>query len=372
MLEVSEFVLLHSVPLRHALRANTNSVTIPWRSNESISTGGVTMTFPQRGSMRFNRWSIALIISLAVTSGALAEEDCPTKEQILTGLKNERGKLLKGVFHVTGENKQAQLGYGTADGIIKAFGAFDSVRKQTRWDREEPAVFILDGKVTPLRIALKYVRTPELTLAIDDTSGLGTSQMVRIEAPNRKAPNIARPFDARSFGLLGWSSIEGGTLENALKNLQVSPFTEIKRDRNGLCQVTLELRPDVRKRLWIDCERGFTVVRSELDTLDKRKDRWTSSIEVADLKWDQRNSVWVPTSLHLQRHFNEKESYSVELAWTSVNEDVDPKLFELGGLGLDPDDLVVDARGQQQIVIGTIEEADLSRLAPSAPANESQ
>jgi hypothetical protein len=330
------------------------------------------MTFPQRGSLHFNCWLVALMITLAVTSGALAEEASPTKEQILTGLKDERGKLLKGVFHVTGENKQARLGYGTADGIIKAFGAFDSVRKQTRWDREEPAAFILDGKVTPLRIAVKYVRTPELTLAIDDTNGLDTSQMVRIEAPNREAPNIARPFDARSFGLLGWSSIEGATLENALTRLQVSPFTEIKRDRNGLCQVTVELREDARKRLWIDCERGFTVVRSELDTLDRRKDRWTSSIEVADVKWEQRNSVWVPTSLHLQRHFNEKENYSVELAWTSVNEDVNPKLFELGGLGLDPDYLVVDARGKQEIVIGTIEEADLSKLAPSAPANKSQ
>jgi hypothetical protein len=125
--------------------------------------------------------------------------------------------------------------------------------------------------------------------------------------------------------------------------------------------------PDVEQTWRIDTAHGDVVTYSQLDVFERAKDLWHEAIEKTEVAWEERNGVWVPTALLVERNFNGVETYEIELDWESVNKELSDDEFEPEALHVETGSLLVDTRlGDRPIVVGEIER-DEEPSAASVP-----
>jgi hypothetical protein len=104
--------------------------------------------------------------------------------------------------------------------------------------------------------------------------------------------------------------------------------------------------------MWrIDRRRWSIITHARIDARDQVAQKWHEGISEADVSWEQKNAVWVPTALLLERGYSGVETYEIEIEWSSVNEELDEMLFTPEALTLKPGGVVADARLDGKLVV---------------------
>lgn len=280
---------------------------------------------------------------------------CASHQILFEGLRDARSRLTSGVCRGTGHRQLRE----SMEGESSFFLAFDYLDHRIRSDRIDPIIFIDSAAQveTVKQIGYQLVQTPEKTLYLDLGAGLKTTDILSVAAPDFSPPKYGLPIDVRTFGLVDWASItDGATFEKTVEALDKCNVQGVRREPDGRCVVSVLPVDNVRVELWINADAGFTVERSEMRTLEA-PDKWSKVLITMDVTWEQKNDVWVPTSLYLEREFSGRETYLAKLEWESVNAAPATDHFEPKGFGLAPESIIVDDRlGSPPVVIGKIED----------------
>ena len=297
---------------------------------------------------------IAMSLDVAFSQEPVSK--CADHQTLFQGMRDARMRLTSGVCRGRGHRLLRE----SMEGDSSFFCAFDYVNNRIRSDREDPIIVTDPEKQTTSvkQIGYRLVQTPERTIYLDLGGGLNTTDILSVAAPDFRPPPYGVPIAVRIFGLADSSSIDGGaTFEKALETREKWKVASTREEPDGRCVVTFLPLENVQVELWINSDRGYTVERSEMRTLDEAAGKWSEIRSFGDVTWEQRNDVWVPTSIYLERHFNGRETYYSSLEWESVNQEPSAKLFEPDGLGVDPESVIVDVRlGVKPVVIGRIKD----------------
>jgi hypothetical protein len=305
----------------------------------------------------------------AVAQVPFAAPKCADHQALFQGLRDARMRLLRGVIRGNGHRVLRTDTNGALEGDVSFFCAFDYIKNRVRCDRNEPNVFVDADTQSPSVKTFGYqiVQSEEKTLYLDLGGGLGTTNILSIAAPGFRPPRYGNPIDVRTFGLADWGSFDAGaTFEKTSDVLDRCKVVDSREEPDGRCVVTILPLDNAKIELWINTDRGYTVERSEMRTMDEQTREWSKVLMFADIGWSERDGVWVPESINLERLFNGRETYYAKLEWESVNVEPDAKLFEPQGLGLDPAAIIVDDRlGDKPVVIGPVYDGG---RPPAAPA----
>jgi len=251
---------------------------------------------------------------------------------LIREMREQRSQLLRGAFHGKGHQIFAAKSEG-ADGEtdsprsdFKFDVEFDFAEKVFRSDREIPVVEEdpKTGRPTVRLVSHRYLRDgdPELYVAVlGDLARARDFPLKPVSAVNRPDP-AAMPWDVRTFGLGDWASIERAwTIQNWNDAFDSSTVVNAVEESDGRCAVTSQPKnPTIQVKLWINPKRGHTAERLEVRRMDIETKAWGEPVIVTETKWEERNHVWVPTWMKLERDFRGPESWEATIDWDRVNE----------------------------------------------------
>jgi hypothetical protein len=172
--------------------------------------------------------------------------------------------------------------------------------------------------------------------------------------------------------MMDWSSVEGSvSLERGLSLLSEGRDKVAFRAEDGRSVLSWRLGPDaspLKAALWIDHARGFTPTRLEVRAQNPGTETWSEILSLTEAEWSKVDDVWVPVKLFLQREFNHKETYSLDIKWDSVNSTIPDALFTPEGLDVDPNSLILDRRlGGKPVVVGKVNDPEFRLGRPTIP-----
>ena len=305
---------------------------------------------------------MAASMNVAAAQEPAAVSKCADYRTLFQGVRDARMQLTRGVFRGKGHRILRSDEKGSLEGDVSFYCAFDYIDNRFRCDRQQPAIDIDAETQTPTvkMIGYQLVQSPEKTLYLDLGGGVGTTDILSVAAPDFSPPPYGRPIDVRTFGLAGFASVDQGQTFEEMINYIDSKLNIVsaREEPDGRCVVTTLPLDDAKMDFWVSCERGYTVEHFEMRQLsDEATKEWSKVLLFGDVTWAEREGVWIPTSIDMERNFNGREAYSVTLEWESVNQEPAAKLFEPDGLGLDPEEIIVDRRlGDKPVVIGQIKD----------------
>lgn len=182
----------------------------------------------------------------------------------------------------------------------------------------------------------------------------------------------ARPIDLRTVGLVGHGEVcYGADLEwcRQFYWLNLSLFHTVAVERGGegdMTRLRLDHRDargaDFRVEVLIDEHKQYTPI--ELTNYYRSpQEEGLRRVTTDTTTWRQMAGVWIPETWMVERGIQRPLRY--EFTWDSVNEELDPQLFELEGMGLPDGTLIVNRMlGRQGIIEGRLGEPPLRFAAP--------
>ena len=321
---------------------------------------------------------MAASMSVAAAPEPAAISKCGDYRALFQGVRDARMRLTRGVFRGKGHQVLRSDARGSLEGDVSFFCAFDYLDKRVRCDRQQPSIFIdaETQKPTVKMIGYHLVQSPEKTLYLDLGGGIGTTDILSVATPDFSPPSYGRPIDVRTFGLVDWGAFDqGATFEKTSETFDKCNVVSAREEPDGMCMLTIMAigNDSVKFQLWVNSDRGYTVERSEMRALDEATKEWGKIMLFEDVTWAEREGVWVPTSINMERYFNGREAFYATLEWESVNQEPAAKLFEPDGLGLDPESIIVDDRlGDKPVFVGLIKDGGHPPKPPPPLATKEQ
>lgn len=272
----------------------------------------------------------------------ISGEQLDLARRVLTGFRESRGRLRRGVFRVSGarntKNPRRQIDHA---GEIGGFVAVDFEENAVRFERREPSY-----KGHP--VGGRYIKKEEMV--VSRRLGAGDTSILRSTAK----PDISlMMFDIRTAGLANDAEFEMNVgLDRLLDELLPESNLLEARKEKQLYRLSWKTGRDALKRsVWFDENSGFSPVRLET--------RYRAAADLppmttCDVTWIERDAVWVPETLtvtHRPRPDEERDvTYAFE--WISVNQTLDDQLFAVAALQ-EPGERprVVDYRLDKPIVV---------------------
>lgn len=318
--------------------------------------------------MNNGRWYRLLIVlcicaieCFVVEARAQEAADVPLtldSRALIQGVKEARLKLTSGVVRGKGRRSLGPKSQGVLEGDISFFCAFDYPNRRIRTDREEPIVNIdSDTRVKSIKqIGYKLVQLPEKSIYCDWTNGIHSSDSLYVVKPDYQPPAYGKPVDVRTFGLVDWGSFDGGaSFPHTIAAFNRTRITKTREVSDGQYVLTAVLNDNIEISTWVDSGRGYTIPRMELRMRDVKTKEWGDVVMLTEVRWAERNEVWIPIAIHLERNFNGREFYYANLTWEQVNSPPADILFEPEGMGLDADGNIFDHRqGKTSVFIRRI------------------
>lgn len=280
---------------------------------------------------------ILLVAVGSATVGLAAEPPAtqtvaPDHPTLFRELKSGRSQLLRGAFHGTGHQifspdpKRMPAGTpATLRGDFSFACQFDYPKNTVAWERENPFIEIWPDQA-------KAGVSIESCIFLRDERGeffeefQGPLKLQRDQPPrmltdkSRMAP-MTRPWDVRTFGLGGESSlVRGTTFEETSKMLDKAKVTDVQNAPDGQLIVVIDPVPGTQYKFWIHPGRGYTADRCEVHADGPKDGGKLKQMAVTTCQWEQKNSVSVPVSMKGETHWNGPESWEIELKWDRVNE----------------------------------------------------
>ncbi len=302
----------------------------------------------------------------------LKASDPAAFEFLISGVKNERRKLLSGVARFRGtyvekhkENSSLELD-GPTDGLVAIDGG------KVRFDMSGPGWAVDHKSVERIpnsaMVKGRTVRGRCTTRFADDrlrvTLWHSNNSMAVIALPRDLPDRSAYQYvDIRGITLLSPGAIAKQlTLEKACDALAAHRKDEgnVKQidDSTWLLTFSARVKPEqlVRVSLTVDVKSGFTPTDYKCEHVPVGKENelgWSLDFENRT-RWTQINQVWVPSHHEFQLWEPEKGSGSLktfDFQWESVNAPVDPSLFTYKTFELPDSVWIQDVSGGQPAMI---------------------
>jgi hypothetical protein len=312
---------------------------------------------------------------------------------LLTGMKQERLKLISGMCRFKGESAThwPKKPEDNLDGLLVAFMAFDNGK--ARFDITKPG-YVIDpdsiqfvgaksGQAASRAIASRHKGTLSRKFADDKTR-------VTVWHSDNSLVSIAQARDFADRTSTGYFDIRGINVYDSLQlkrgysfermfeeYAKIAPKASIREMNDSTWSVRWEFRDEHLISKWsfvVDVRSGFTPMEYKCETASVKEmqdpNKWFLEYELKTT-WEERNGVWVPTrhSSYKGGLFHEYiESFSYDIEWEKVNEPVNTDLFGYATFEI-PDHVgITDFSGGQQVVIKPISAAvseDFTRNNPS-------
>lgn len=300
------------------------------------------------------------IQAIALQAVPPARDDAQQQaRQALAALVESRSQIRSGVFRVSGHLDDSAEPDGITGGI-EIYSAFDFNAGKIRFDRLEPCAIPAaasftstdaDGSTRALQGG-RFARTPEQSIY------WGERMPVAVIMPaNAKIPESIKPFDVRLVGWLGGDESDrsfetGPSWSDLVEEARELNYQCIQDNDETLCHLSRICRGhkdshiEMKVDLWLDPQAGFSPVRQELRIRDgERAGDWPTEFGSRTLvNWTRVNEVWVPVSVLQESFVGPPRRRELNFEWVAVNQQVDPSLFTLEGLGY-PDNMeLIDTR----------------------------
>ena len=254
-------------------------------------------------------------------SQTVGAQELKTANMVLRGMKDNRDRLVSGVFRVVGRRKETSIqGQPDIDAVLEYFCAFDFSKDLFRFDRSEPVVAnskVLKIGKSPGTVKLpespyivfqekgKFIRTPKHTFT---WSIYAPFQIVRKNG-EAQPDSTASPFDIRCVGQIGEADLHIGTSYlDCLGYFSDQELLEVKENDNGVFQLVWKAGDSgqFRRAIWFDTRRGYSPVRLELLRKDSEK-----LVISSESSWIIMSGAWVPQSCRIQ-----ESHHSLDLQWS--------------------------------------------------------
>ena len=194
---------------------------------------------------------------------AKPQSDEAVVRYLLVGMKDQRERLVSGVFRAYGKRSVVQPDGANLDGPVELFCAFDYAHSLLRFDRLEP-VANEKGKLAPRQT--KFIHSPTKDFYWDEDQ----TKALFVVPKGSDGRNNGKPFDVRVLGLVYLNQLDKGiTLSFACQRLlDATPknLTGVIHEANGIYRVSWKNK-FVEEKLWIDEKRGFSPIRFESRSL---------------------------------------------------------------------------------------------------------
>lgn len=291
-----------------------------------------------------------LMATVCVLTGSVSVDTAAVQNQregrfLLEGMLSAREQLRSGVFRTVSCWLRSDLHSAPENAIagkVQLFCAFDVDR--IRFDRKAPGwVVDRDGPKKDLgnhkyELSSKKGVLDEKFFRTVERSGYWFAGNDTISLVSAATPPMGsvKPFDIRAVGLYSWLDMEQGTpvkqMVQSLLEGQNETVVESLPDGVKLLKMYV---PNAREplsnetKLWIDTHNGFTAKRLELSSRTREDGEWKVN-GVYETTWQQREDVWVPIEWTMNTRSANRDlevEFRASIAWESVNQLVDGKLF---------------------------------------------
>jgi hypothetical protein len=308
----------------------------------------------------------------------LSAEESPSQAErdeaklILVGVIAERNQIRSGVVKISGTRLRRGGGLpDLKDEEVEGLFAFDFDRDWIRYDNAElqyvrhinsaNAPKKLDREslnkipVNAYRRRFCYVRNDEYSTWWSQ-SGRTIGNNIQLKKPDAELNSFLARYhhfcDLRAAGLMDYRFFQKympvqSICESLLEKVPLSDF-----ERNGDV-VTLTFQNEVRIVVEIDTSDGFrplSYVITPRGGIPYRSEN--------KAVWKRRSGVDVPVQMTVEWEYPDQKfsmKYDLKLDWQSVNQPIDPKLFDYRSFPDIPTDLAIavrDARGEERVTLG--------------------
>jgi hypothetical protein len=312
-------------------------------------------------------------------ASAAAPDAAERAKFLMTGLRDHRERLRKGVVRVTGQKYEKSYRQEPLNGAVKQFYAFDYDAHLLRYEREEVrrSYIATDpvNQTTPV-----FGKTPTVDLISNriyfrragmsvqySTWSTGGANEVDICPEDQDRPVISA-FDVRLAGMLYLMSYERqDSFEEIFESYNKHPADEVTDEGSGVYRIQWTIDtggpfPNHRRTLWIDRPKGFSPIRLEVRDHGYSvppTEPWGDPYCTNEATWTEIAGVWVPETFRIYGGPDDPDKdplhryaqrYEHTFEWESVNEPPPDKYFDVDSLNLPKGCMVVDWRGQRPIV----------------------
>lgn len=305
---------------------------------------------------------VLIVMPMSLTVPGQCQEPKEELQFILNSMRQERSKLQSGVCRMTGRlvGRRESESEPVFDGPLAIFATFEGQNK-IRFDRTQPGWIVDNSEVKPdpknpgmvtggksKKGVQRYYFCDNGKKACFWQEDAGPSMTVRASFAGGDNPfKQLEFFDVRGLGL--YSSIELqrmyslARLFDAYDSISRPPEVDRSDPVVWVIHWAFPVVPDskipaVRVSLSVDVRRGFTPLHYVMRERPLRRADapWTITQESAT-QWGQHGEIWVPVK-HRFADGPLAGSWSrlveIEITWQSVNEPVDPTLFEYTSFGV--------------------------------------
>lgn len=282
-----------------------------------------------------------------------------TVDYLVAGFMSERELLRRGSFRISGHVKEVKKNSecsGPIDDDFSGFSAFDYETGLLRIDRTWPECAGLnEHDYRLIRTICRCAYTSEMTLANCRPDFQPESQQINILPAGSGGGDTLVDLDVRMAGAVTFASIHRGLpisdnapLQRFRKcfEMKIYPDISVSDGPGGLTLISMS-KPgemNLRRRLWINESRGFTIERSEFEYTEIENNEQRDFKFISEASWERINEVWVPISLTFDEKGRNDRSIQATLEWEIVNELLDPGMFTEAGLGATPRTQVIETR----------------------------
>lgn len=259
-------------------------------------------------------------------TGSAPIDHRPLIDELLKGRK----QILRGEFHGKG-HKIFTILFNKPDGTAATdrgeftFACrFDYPKNTVTFEREYPE-FLIEPEKPSAKVAIwsyRFRRDEKGEFFAEYPGPLPLNRFPLQEVKDKKQMSpYCKPFDVRTFGLEGESTlISGTTFEETSESLAKGKIASVEKTTDERFMVVGQPNPAVQIRFWIHPGRGHTADRLEVHVADPAAGGKYERKSLSTCQWEERNSVWVPVSMKGENQFNGPESWEIELKWDRVNE----------------------------------------------------
>lgn len=204
----------------------------------------------------------------------------------------------------------------------------------------------------------------ELTTAIIETFYLKTPAKVAywfngqptmfLEAPNATIPTSIRRFDINALGMYGPLEFNRGDAARVLvENYLITPNSDASHLGNGIYAVRFTFDTVATSTTWqftVDSENGFTTTGSKMIAHSKQAGT-EEVLHTTNVTWRNFGEAWLPDKVDkIDFHNGGTSKLTLDFNYSSVNQPLDPALFNEQSFPLPGYAAVIDNSGPNPIV----------------------
>jgi hypothetical protein len=307
---------------------------------------------------------VPLLLACFVTIASPDFASAQNLDSLMDGFRSERELFRSGRYRMTGTFKREGATADCKMAKPQAFSGFVAVDHDARLFRVDsvwPVCTDLNGQVDFIQMSKRCAFTVTESMGTGQPAGIPDRRMINVWQAGKLGGSSNPVYsDVRMCGatnLVGLRrclpTFPNSPFERFTNSPSIYPEVKISKAPGGLTRIELfkKGKIDLRRKIWINESRGFTIERSEFSYRDMELMPPVDCLFISRASWQKINDAWVPVSFSADETTDQEKHLEAKIVWESVNTPVDPLLFTVAGLSKTPDTQVVDVRSGKPVLI---------------------